>query len=300
LILASGTLEIRGYVKALYRPHRVSLALLLNSTVLTLVISAALLAPVVAPVDPTLQNLDYRLVPPQWVTGRAHLLGTDHLGRDIFSRIIWGARPSLTVGFLATLAAGTFGTGLGLLAGYLGSWLDDIVMGLADVQLAFPFILLAIALIAVLGPSFLTLVAVLGLSGWVTFARVVRGQVLSLRELEFITGARAGGAGSARILACHLLPNTVSLVTVIATLELARVIVLESSLSFLGLGIQPPTPSWGGMLRDGREHLASAWWVATFPGVALLLTCLAVNRIGDGLRDYLDPRLRSSEQASSG
>jgi peptide/nickel transport system permease protein len=277
--------------------RRISLTLVLNTALLVLAIGAALLAPVVAPGDPTRQDLEDRLTAPQWTT--THLLGTDHLGRDMLSRIIWGARPSLTVGFLAVLVAGSVGTGLGLLAGYLGSWLDDLVMGLADVQLAFPFILLAIALIAVLGPSFLTLVAVLGLSGWVTFARVVRGQVMSLREQEFIEGARAGGAGGARILVRYLLPNTVSLVVVIATLELARVVVLESSLSFLGLGIQPPTPSWGGMLRDGREHLASAWWVATFPGVALLLTCLAVNRIGDGLRDYLDPRLRTSEHVHS-
>jgi peptide/nickel transport system permease protein len=276
--------------------RRISLTLVLNTALLVLAIGAALLAPVVAPGDPTRQDLEDRLTAPQWTT---HLLGTDHLGRDMLSRIIWGARPSLTVGFLAVLVTGSVGTGLGLLAGYLGSWLDDLVMGLADVQLAFPFILLAIALIAVLGPSFLTLVAVLGLSGWVTFARVVRGQVMSLREQEFIEGARAGGAGGARILVRHLLPNTVPLVMVIATLELARVVVLESSLSFLGLGIQPPTPSWGGMLRDGREHLASAWWVATFPGVALLLTCLAVNRIGDGLRDYLDPRLRTSEHTGS-
>ena len=187
-----------------WRRH-ISLTLVLNTALLVLAIGAALLAPVVAPGDPTRQDLEDRLTAPQWAT--THLLGTDRLGRDMLSRIIWGARPSLTVGFLAVLVAGSVGTGLGLLAGYLGSWLDDLVMGLADVQLAFPFILLAIALIAVLGPSFLTLVAVLGLSGWVTFARVVRGQVMSLREQEFIEGARAGGAGGARTLVRHLLPT---------------------------------------------------------------------------------------------
>jgi peptide/nickel transport system permease protein len=269
-------------------------AIWFHGALLAAIVLAAALAPVLAPMDPASQELQRRLAPPGWVAGTYHPLGTDHLGRDVLSRILWGARPSLAIGVAAVVVAGGLGTLLGLVSGVVGSWVDQALMTVADVQLAFPFILLAIALIAVLGPSLVTLVAVLGLSGWVVFARIVRGQVLSLKEQEFVEGARALGAGTFRTMAVHILPNTISPVLVIATLELARVIVLEASLSFLGLGIQPPTPSWGGMLRDGREHLATAWWVATFPGIALLATCLAVNRIGDALRDLLDPRLRHS------
>src|SRR5207253_1228700 len=224
--------------------------------------------------------------------GKAHLLGTDHLGRDVFSRVIYGARVSLLVGFAAVVVGGIVGATLGLLAGFRGGWADSMIMTLADAQLAFPFILLAIGIIAVLGPSFPNLIVVVGLSGWVTYARVLRAQVLALRQRDFVHAILALGGSVPRILARHILPNVASTFMVIATLELARAIVLEATLSFLGLGIQPPTPSWGGMIHEGREYLDSAWWISMCPGVVLLLSSLVVSRLGDWLRDVLDPTLR--------
>jgi len=231
---------------------------------------------------PTLQGAD----------GRAHPLGTDHLGRDVLSRIIYGTRVSLTVGFAAVAIGGLVGGTLGLLVGFYGGWVDEVIMTVADAQLAFPFILLAIGIIAVLGPSFRNLIIVVGLSGWVTYARVLRSQVLSLRRREFVDAIIALGGSVPRIIVRHILPNVASTFMVIATLELARAIVLEATLSFLGLGIQPPTPSWGGMIQDGRDYLDSAWWISVFPGVVLMLTSLVVSRTGDWLRDALDPTLR--------
>jgi peptide/nickel transport system permease protein len=235
----------------------------------------------IAPQDPTRQSLRGRLSAPtlEGADGRAHVLGTDHLGRDVLSRVIWGARVSLVVGFAAVLVGGVVGATLGVVAGYRGGWTDSVIMTVADAQLAFPFILLAIGIIAVLGPSFPTLVVVIGLSGWMSYARVLRAQVLVLRSREFID-------------ARHIVPNILSSLVVIATLELARSIVLEATLSFLGLGVQPPTPSWGGMVHEGREYLDSAWWISTFPGLVLMLTSLVVSRTGDWLRDLLDPTLR--------
>jgi peptide/nickel transport system permease protein len=254
----------------------------------------AVAAPWLAPQDPTRQSLRGRLAAPtlEGTDGRAHLLGTDHLGRDILSRVIWGARVSLLVGFAAVIVGGLIGATLGILAGYRGGWTDSAIMTLADAQLAFPFILLAIGIIAVLGPSFPTLVVVIGLSGWMSYARVLRAQVLVLRSREFVDAIHALGGSVARIVARHILPNVLSSLVVIATLELARSIVLEATLSFLGLGIQPPTPSWGGMVHEGREYLDSAWWISTFPGLVLMLTSLVVSRTGDWLRDLLDPTLR--------
>src|SRR2546428_2055693 len=251
-------------------------------------------APWVAPYDPVRQSLRARLVSPTLAAGngRAHLLGTDHLGRDVLSRIVFGARVSLIVGFAAVAVGGLIGASLGLLAGFHGGWLDTVVMTVADVQLAFPFILLAIGIIAVLGPSFPTLVVVIGLSGWVAYARVLRAQVLVLRTREFVDAIRGLGGSAGRVLLRHILPNVLSSLVVIATLELARAIVLEATLGFLGLGIQPPTPSWGGMIHEGREYLDSAWWISTCPGLVLMLTSLVVSRTGDWLRDVLDPTLR--------
>src|SRR6267378_1554916 len=223
-----------------------------------LLIVTALAAPLIAPADPIRQSLRGRLAAPtlSGADGKAHLLGTDHLGRDVFSRVIYGSRVSLLVGFAAVVVGGLVGATLGLLAGFRGGWTDSMIMTLADAQLAFPFILLAIGIIAVLGPSFPTLIVVIGLSGWVNYARILSSQV------------------------------------VIATLELARAIVLEATLSFLGLGIQPPTPSWGGMVHEGREYLDSAWWISTAPGIVLMVTSIVVSRTGDWLRDLLDPTLR--------
>jgi peptide/nickel transport system permease protein len=260
---------------------------------LALLVTAAL-SPYVAPHNPTRERLIDRLLPPAWANEGEirYLLGTDHLGRDLVSRIVYGSRVSLIVGFAAVSVGGAFGIALGLGAGFIGRRVDEAIMALADMQLAFPTILLAIAIIAVLGPSFTNLVVVIGISGWVTYARIARAQVLSLREKEFVEAIRAQGGGQVRIVFRHILPNILSPLIVVATLDLARTIVLESTLSFLGLGIQPPTPSWGGMLSDGREYLLSAWWIATFPGIALMLTALSFNRLGDWVRDLTDPRLR--------
>ncbi len=251
-------------------------------------------APWLAPQDPLRQSLRARLAPPtlEAADGRAHLLGTDHLGRDVLSRTIHGARVSLAVGFAAVVVGGLVGAALGIVAGFRGGWADGVIMTLADAQLAFPFILLAIGIIAVLGPSFPTLIVVIGLSGWVAYARILRAQVLTLRGRDFVDAIQALGGSPARIVARHILPNVLPSLVVIATLELARAVVLEATLSFLGLGVQPPTPSWGGMVYEGREYLDTAWWISTVPGLVLLLTSLVVSRTGDWLRDLLDPTLR--------
>ncbi len=256
-----------------------------------------MLAPLISPYDPVRQSLRSRLSGPSWSSEDGtppHLLGTDQVGRDVLSRIIYGSRVSLTVGFAAVLIGAVTGGGLGLISGYAGGIVDEIIMLAADAQLAFPFILLAIGIIAVLGPSFTNLIIVVGLSGWVTYARIVRAQVLSLKEREFVIAIRGLGGSTARVVLTHILPNTLSPFLVVATLELARTIILESTLSFLGLGIQPPTPSWGGMLSEGREYLDSAWWISAFPGLVLMLTALVVSRVGDWLRDVLDPTMRGA------
>lgn len=256
------------------------------------VVAAA--APWLAPQDPTRQSLRGRLSPPtlEGADGRSHLFGTDHLGRDVLSRVIYGSRVSLVIGFSAVVVGGLLGSALGILAGFAGRRVDGVIMTIADAQLAFPFILLAIGIIAVLGPSFPTLVVVIGLSGWVSYARILRSQVLVLRSREFVEAIHALGGSVWRVVLRHVLPNVMSSIVVVATLELARSIVLEATLSFLGLGIQPPTPSWGGMIQEGRDYLDSAWWISTFPGIVLMLTSIVVSRTGDGLRDLLDPTLR--------
>lgn len=259
-------------------------------------IVVAVAAPLVAPQNPERGSLRARLTPPtlRAVDGRAHLLGTDHLGRDVLSRVMFGARVSLSVGFAAVAVGGAVGGTLGLLAGYHGGWLDEVIMTVADAQLAFPFILLAIGIIAVLGPSFRNLIIVVGLSGWVTYARVLRAQVRAVRRREFVDAIVALGGSAPRIVLRHILPNVASTFMVIATLELARAIVLEATLSFLGLGIQPPTPSWGVMIQEGLEYLDSAWWIAVCPGLVLMLTSIVVSRTGDWLRDVFDPTLRGA------
>jgi peptide/nickel transport system permease protein len=276
---------------------RLSPLVIFSLLVLLALIVAAACSPWIAPHHPTRERLIDRLLPPAWSAEGEwrYPLGTDHLGRDVVSRIIYGSRVSLVVGFAAVAVGGGLGILLGVAAGFVGGRLDEAIMALADMQLAFPTILLAIAIIAVLGPSFTNLVIVIGISGWVTYARIARGQVLSLREKEFVEAIRAQGGSQWRIVFRHILPNILSPLIVVATLDLARTIILESTLSFLGLGIQPPTPSWGGMLSDGREYLLSAWWIATFPGLALMLTALSFNRLGDWVRDLTDPRLRRTE-----
>jgi peptide/nickel transport system permease protein len=263
--------------------------------VVVIVVLTAFGAPLLSPFDPIEQDLgDLRLKPPGFrdTAGRLHPLGTDHLGRDLLARVIYGARPALLVGFAAVAISGLIGMATGLIAGYFGGRLDDILMRLADIQLAFPFILLAIAVIGVLGPSLQTIIVVIGVSSWVVYARIVRGAVLTLREREFVQAALALGGGDGRVVLRHILPNAFTPWLVVATLDMARVIVIESALSFLGLGVQPPTPTWGGMLADGRVYISTAWWLATFPGLAILITVLGINLFGDGLRDTLDPRLK--------
>ena len=261
--------------------------------VVVAVLVLAVAAPWVTSWDPIEQDIPSRLQAPGSVhaSGRVHLLGTDHLGRDLLARIVFGARPALLVGFAAVAISGLLGLVLGLVSGYFGGLVDDVFMRLADIQLAFPFILLAIAVIGVLGPSLPVIIVVIGVSSWVVYARVVRSEVLSIREREFVQAAHALGVRDVRILLRHVLPNALTPWLVVATLDMARVIVIESALSFLGLGVQPPTPTWGGMLADGRVYISTAWWLATFPGLAILLTVLGINLFGDGLRDTLDPRL---------
>jgi len=262
--------------------------------VVAVVIATALAASWISPFDPSAQDIGNRLKPPGWQdgTGRLHPLGTDHLGRDLLARVIFGAQPALLVASAAVLISGVLGMATGLVGGYFGGRVDDVLMRLADIQLAFPFILLAIAVIGVLGPSLPTIIIVIGVSSWVVYARVVRGTVLTLREREFVQAARALGGNDSRILIRHILPNAFAPWLVVATLDMARVIVIESALSFLGLGVQPPAPTWGGMLADGRVYITTSWWLATFPGLAILVTVLGINLFGDGLRDTLDPRLK--------
>ncbi|HEU5320275.1 MAG TPA: ABC transporter permease [Methylomirabilota bacterium] len=267
---------------------------LFGLVVMAAVVVTALAAPWVSPFDPVEQKIGDRLKAPGWRddAGWLHPLGTDHLGRDLLARVIHGARPALLVGFAAVAISGILGLLTGLVSGYFGGRIDDVLMRLADIQLAFPFILLAIAVIGVLGPSLQTIIIVIGVSSWVVYARIVRSAVLSLREREFVQAALALGGRDVRILARHILPNALTPWLVVATLDMARVIVIESALSFLGLGVQPPTPTWGGMLADGRVYISTAWWLATFPGLAILVTVLGINLFGDGLRDTLDPRLK--------
>ncbi len=289
-----GPREARQDVRHVLRELVRNKAALLGLLVLLGVAASAVLAPILAPYDPTAQEITHRLKPPAWSApgARMNALGTDHLGRDILSRIIFGARISLIIGLSAVAVAGTLGTLIGLVAGYRGGRVDDLCMRLTDTMLAMPFILLALAVIAVLGPSLKNIIFVLGITSWVSYARVVRAEVLTLRTREFVAAAQALGGGGWRIVFRHLLPNVLTPVIVIATLEVARMIILESALSFLGLGIPPPTPTWGGMLADGRTYLSTAWWLATFPGLCIMLTVLGINLLGDWLRDVLDPRLQ--------
>ena len=248
----------------------------------------ALAAPLIAPTDPYTQDTGRRLEAPS----KDHLLGLDDLGRDVFSRIVWGARVSLRVGFSVVIIASLIGVTLGAISGYFGGIMDVLVMRLCDILLAFPGILLAIALVAVLGPSLNNVILALATIGWVGYARLVRGQVLKVREMEYVTAARALGARSPRVILRHVLPNVINPVIVMATLGLAGAILAEAALSFLGLGVQPPTPSWGAMLTAGRRYLGLANHLAIFPGAAIMLAVMGLNFLGDGLIDALDPKYR--------
>ncbi len=254
-------------------------------------------APFLAPHEPDRVSVELRLLPPYWQEGGSarYPLGTDSLGRDILSRLIYGARVSLLVGFSAVLVSGFLGIALGLVSGFYGGRADDLIMGFADIQLAFPFILLAITIMAVLGAGLMNIILVLGIARWVSYGRVVRGQVMATRELEFVEAARAIGQKNFRIMVVQILPNIMAPVIVIGSFAVAGNIISEASLSFLGLGIPPSIPTWGGMLAEGREYLRRAWWLATFPGLSIMVTVLSINLLGDWLRDYLDPRISKED-----
>lgn len=246
------------------------------------------LAPYITPCDPSAIDAYHVLLPPS----AEHWMGTDELGRDVFTRIIYGARISLKVGFVAVGIAIAIGTVVGLLAGYYGGWLDSTLMRFVDIMLCFPTFFLILAVIALLEPSIWYIMLIIGITGWMGVARLVRAEVLSIKERDYITAARSIGASNVRIIFRHILPNAAAPVFVAATLGVAGAILTESALSFLGIGVQPPTPSWGNILTSGKDYLEFAWWLSLFPGLAILITVLAYNLLGEGIRDALDPRLQ--------
>jgi peptide/nickel transport system permease protein len=293
--LGGRSIGARGAAKARARRRwRVPPLIAICLAFLALLTLAAIVAPLLTAQDPLKQSLAIRNRPPAWVAGggAAHPFGTDNLGYDIFSRILYGARISLGIGAVATIIGATLGTVAGLGAGFFRGPAEWLIMLLVDAQLATPFLVIAIAAIAAFGKGLPILIALAGISGWMLFARACRSTVLSLREREFVHAARALGATDARILLRHILPNIWSVILVIVTIDLRRIILFEATLSFLGLGVQPPQPSWGSMIDKGREYLDTAWWISVFPGAALMLTVLAVSLVGDWLRDELDPTLR--------
>lgn len=253
----------------------------------------AALAPILAPHDPIAQEIIDRLIPPVWETGDwTRILGTDGHGRDILSRIVYGARVSLLIGTTAVAISMALGVTLGLIAGYYGRGIDMLIMRVTDIQLGLPSTVLYLAIIAIFGPGLRNLVLALGITGWVEYARLVYGSVLSVKERQFIEAGVALGAGDVRILARHVLPNVASSIIIMSSLQMGRKILEAAGLSFLGLGVQPPTPDWGVMVAEGLESLERAWWVSAFPGLAILITVLGTNVFGDWLRDYLDPQTR--------
>jgi len=252
----------------------------------------AILAPVISPYEPTKIDVYNVLSPP----GNGHIFGTDELGRDVLSRMIWGARISLMVGFIAVGIAITIGTIIGSISGYYGGKIDAVLMRFVDMMLAFPTFFLILAVIAIVEPSISTIMIVIGLTGWMDVARLVRAEFLTLKERDFVLAAKAIGASDLRVMFRHIIPNALSPVFVAATFGIAGAILIESGLSFLGLGVQPPEPSWGNILTSGKDNITVAWWLSLFPGIAILITVLSYNLVGEGLRDAIDPRLWTSEK----
>ncbi len=254
----------------------------------------AAIGPLINPFPYYQINRPLALLPPAWMAGGSwqHPLGTDDLGRDLLSRIIYSLRIAFMVGGVVTILTASVGVMLGLIAGYFGKWVDTIIMRLVDVQWSFPYLILAIAFMSLFGTSITNLILVLVISGWVSYARVVRSNVLSLKEQDFVKAAISVGAKPRQIILRHILPNSMAPILVLASFNLAGILLMEAALSFIGLGIQPPTPSLGGLISAGRDYLYTSWWIITFPGVALMLLVLGINQLGDGLRDLLDPRLR--------
>lgn len=273
-------------------PIGLQLTLFVGLTLVGLSLAAALGAPVLAPHNPETADLRARLTPPAWLApGSSYLLGTDAIGRDMLSRIIYGARISLEVGLVSVALSSVVGTALGLVGGYYGGWWDEAMMRLADLQLSFPFILFALVVIAVLGPGLGRIIFVLAVTQWASYARLVRSEALAVKEADYIQAARALGIRDGRIIWRHMLPNVLGAVMVLATLSIANNILLEAALTFLGLGVDPAVPSWGGMLADSRNYIQTAWWDSTFPGLAIMLAVMGFNLVGDWLRDRLSPDL---------
>ena len=280
--------------RLIWRSLKQSRLALIGLFLLIVMVTLSILAPVLAPYNPAKSDIRNRLKPPSWsLEPGSHFLGTDNVGRDILSRVLYGGRVSIFVGIAAVTLGGILGTVLGVTAGYFRGTSEGIIMRLVDIQLAFPSILFAVAIMAVLGASVLNVVVVLSLTSWATYCRVARSQTLSLRENEFIHAARSIGTRDRVIILRHILPNALSPLIVIASFGVAMAIINEAALSFLGVGVPTAIPTWGGMLGEGREYLRIAWWFSTFPGFALVLTVFGVNVLGDWIRDYLDPRLRT-------
>ncbi len=267
---------------------------LVGLLIVLFMVVVAVLAPWISPHDPAKQRIVQRLTPPVWIEdgNPEYLLGTDSLGRDVLSRVIHGSRISLIVGLSAAFLSGAIGVFLGLVAGYFGGGLDTVISRISDVQQAIPFLILAIAVVAMLGPGLFNLVIVLAVTTWVNYFRVVRAQVLSVREEQYVWAARSIGCSNSRIVLRHVLPNVAASIIVIATLLVANMIIFEASLSFLGLGVPSSIPTWGRIVSDGREHVASAWWIALFPGLAILFAVMGINLLGDWLQEILDPKGR--------
>lgn len=275
-----------------FRALRKNIVAQIALAILLLITVVGITAPWITPYNPGAQDLFNRLRAPSWLPGGipGHILGTDDLGRDVLSRIILGAQVSLLVGLAATVVSGILGTVVGVISGYFRGWLDAILMRLADIQLAFPTILLALVLVAVARPSLWIVIAVLGFHGWMSYARVIRSEVLHLRERDFVTASHAIGTSNVRVMLRHIRPNIMAPLATIGTLQIASMIVAEASLSFLGLGVPPTIPTWGGMLAEGQLYVATSWWIALFSGVALVLTTLSINITGDLMRDVADPK----------
>lgn len=285
---------IGGARSAAWRRFSRNRAAMIGGMIILVCTVAALSAPWFTPHDPEATDLSRRLLPPVWAEQGMwrHPLGCDHLGRDILARVIEGSRVSLFIGVVVVTGAAAIGTGLGLLAGFYRGVTDQIISGIVDILLAFPLLIFAIVIIGALGPGINQTILALLYKEWVPFCRLVRGNALALREIEYVTSARACGAGDVRLMLRHLLPNLLPSVVVLATLNMATVILMEASLSFLGLGVQPPTPAWGSMVSEGRAYLLTGWWVSTIPGLAIAVLALSTNMLGQGLRDMLDPHMR--------
>ncbi|MGD0030729.1 ABC transporter permease [Paenibacillus illinoisensis] len=295
---ANGSSRTQAGFRYLWKQLILSKTGLLGSVLVLMVVLIAICAPLLTSHDPAAVDPLNRLKPPAWLEGGTseHWLGTDNLGRDMWSRIVYGARVSLIVGMGAVIVSGVIGAILGLLSGFYGKWLDAVIMRVGDAFIAIPTILFMLVVMAIVGPGITTLIFVIGVTNWVPFTRIVRSEVLSIKERDFVHAARSIGAKNGRLIVKHILPNILSSFIVICGMNVGTTIIMEASLSFLGLGIKPPDVSWGGMLSDGRQYVATSWWVATFPGLAITLTVLGVIFLGDWLRDVLDPRTETSKK----